>query len=76
MLEINPHFRPSAKQLLKHKVFDPVRQSDESAKASAPFRLKMKMDKEQNAINYEQVYFKSELNSKFLTALVNESKKF
>jgi len=29
MLEINPHFRPSAKQLLKNKVFDCVRQEND-----------------------------------------------
>jgi len=29
MLEINPFFRPSAKKLLKHKVFNDVRQEDE-----------------------------------------------
>ena len=75
MLEINPHFRPSAKQLLKHKVFDSVRQEQDSKMAAAHFRVKIKMDINEDAINYQESDFRPELKMKFLKALVKESKK-
>lgn len=75
MLEINPHFRPSAKQLLKHRVFDSVRQEKDLKNAAAPFRVKIKMDQNEEAIDYQESNFRSDLKNKFLKALVKESKK-
>ena len=75
MLEINPYFRPSAKQILKHKVFDGIRQEQDSKMAAAPFRVKIKMDINEDAINYHESDFRPELKMKFLKALVKESKK-
>lgn len=73
MLEINPYFRPSAKQLLKHKIFDNVRQ--ENDKKSAPFKVKINIDENENAINYKNIDFKPELKTKMLAALIKESTK-
>ena len=42
MLEINPYFRPSAKQLLKNPIFDQVRVSENEA--IAQYKIKMKFD--------------------------------
>ena len=44
MLEINPHFRPSAKQLLKSSIFESVRNKNDKKNATCPYRLKIKID--------------------------------
>lgn len=43
--------------------------------AAAPFRVKIKMDINEDAINYHKSDFRPELKMKFLKALVKESKK-
>ena len=44
MLELNPYFRPSAKQLIANPVFDSVRVLDNEHVAKC--RVKMKFDQE------------------------------
>ena len=42
MLEFNPYFRPTAKQLLKYPIFDKIR--DPHIEKAAPFKIKIKFD--------------------------------
>lgn len=70
MLEINPYFRPSAKQLIKNKLFDKIRRKSDIL--SAPFRVKIKIDEKESAINYEDRDYKPELKNDFLKQLVQE----
>ena len=51
MLEYNPHFRPSAEQLLEHKFFDEVRNSQVETKA--PYKIKLCFDRNEAKYNYE-----------------------
>ena len=53
MLEVNPYFRPSAKQLMQHKIFDSLRQEIDLNNTIAPFRIMEKIDLAHYAINYE-----------------------
>ena len=53
MLEFNPYFRPSAKQLLKSKLFDHLRKPEDNGIATAPYRIKLKLDEKDDMINYE-----------------------
>ena len=53
MLEFNPFFRPSAKQLLKSKLFDEFRKPNDKSTTTAPFRIKLKIDEKEDMINYE-----------------------
>ena len=76
MLEVNPYFRPSAKQILRHKVFDTLRQEIGLKNTIPPFRIKVKIDHAEEAINYEESDFRPELKNKFLRILLEESKKF
>ena len=51
MLEINPYFRPTAKQLLKNKIFDSVRIKENEVFAN--HKILINADKfEQTADNY------------------------
>ena len=49
MLEINPHFRPSARDLLKNKLFDSIRLK--SVEISSKVRIKIKIDCNEDAPN-------------------------
>jgi hypothetical protein len=42
MLQFNPHFRPSAKELLENKIFDKFRRED--LEEEAPFKLNLDID--------------------------------
>jgi len=42
MLQFNPYFRPSAKELLKHKIFDDYRRPD--LEQPAPFKITLDID--------------------------------
>ena len=53
MLEFNPYFRPSAKQLLNSKLFDHLRKPEDNGIATAPYRIKLKLDEKDDMINYE-----------------------
>ena len=67
MLEINPYFRPSAKQLLKNKVFDEIRCKSDTV--SAPYRVKVKIDDKEMGMNYDKTYNQPELKIKLLELL-------
>ena len=41
MLQFNPYFRPTAKQLLKDKYFDEIRKKEVEKAAKLPYRLKV-----------------------------------
>jgi serine/threonine protein kinase len=51
MLEFNPYFRPSAKQLLKNKLFDEIRNPNNEKRAE--FKIKISADKNFFANEYE-----------------------
>lgn len=68
MLEINPYFRPSAKQLLKNKLFDKIRRKADVLQA--PFRVKINIDEKEWAINYEDLDYKNELKESLLKKLL------
>ena len=42
MTEFNPYFRPSARQLLKNKIFDDIRKKD--IEENAPFKITIDID--------------------------------
>ena len=42
MVQFNPHFRPSAKELLENKIFDKFRRVD--LEEDAPFKLNLDID--------------------------------
>ena len=44
MLELNPYFRPTAKQLLRNPIFDPVRVSENELIAQYKIRIKIDID--------------------------------
>ena len=75
MLEFNPYFRPSAKQLLNSKLFDHLRKPEDNGIATAPYRIKLKLDEKDDMINYEQNDYRKDLRIKLLKALVKECKK-
>lgn len=50
MLEFNPYFRPSAKQLLQNPIFDDLRQKNNEN--AAPFKIKLFFDKNSLACDH------------------------
>jgi hypothetical protein len=53
MLQFNPYLRPSAKDLLKNKIFDPIRIKENEI--SCTTKIKIKVDYDVNlAVNYEE----------------------
>lgn len=73
MLELNPYFRPSAKQLLKNPIFDSLRVS--SNEKTSPYTVKLSVDSKEQMIDYEKCNFKAELNSKLMKAIIKETMK-
>ena len=73
MLEFNPYYRPSAKQLLKSQVFDEIR----TEKVSSPdnIALKFKLDTKDDIIDYDQNNYRDDLKTKMLQSIVDEYKK-
>ena len=64
MTEFNPYFRPSAKELLKNKIFDDIRL--ESIESDAPYKILVDIDRDEYLKpNYEDdeqnVYSSEEL---------------
>ena len=64
MTEFNPYFRPSAKELLKNKIFDDIRL--ESIESDAPYKILVDIDRDEHLKpNYEDdeqnVYSSEEL---------------
>ena len=51
MLQVNPHFRPSAKYLLQNSIFDEIR--IKKNELSAPQKLQMHCDLNEFKFNYE-----------------------
>ena len=45
MTEFNPYFRPTAKELLKHKIFDDIRL--ESIESDAPYKILVDIDRDE-----------------------------
>ena len=68
MLQFNPFLRPSAKELLKNKYFDDVR--EESKEITSPFKLNLEFDTDAK-FDCEKSYTRAELNS-ILVARVKE----
>ena len=54
MLEFNPWFRKSPKELLKMKVFDQIRK--ESMEVDAPFKITLEIDQD-DVFDYEECKF-------------------
>ena len=75
MLEFNPYFRPSAKQLLKSQLFDQLRKPEDKGIITAPYRIKLKIDEKDDMIDYEQNDYRKDLRIKLLKTLVKECKK-
>ena len=49
LLEFNPHFRPAAKEILRHKFFDDIRVA--RLEEGAPFEINLACD-QMDAFNY------------------------
>ena len=52
MLEINPHFRPSASELLKNKIFDQMRVPS-NEKIEPKFKIKIRVDNNELMYDYK-----------------------
>ena len=57
MLEYNPYYRPTAKQLLKSKLFDDIRVPD--MQVIAPFKIVINVDRNE----WQQTYSRNEQES-------------
>jgi hypothetical protein len=75
MLELNPYFRPSAKRLMKHKVFDSVRNELDQKDVYSPYRLKLRLDEKEDKINYKDSDYRADLKNRLLKTLVKECHK-
>ena len=64
MLQYNPYFRPSVKQLLKNKLFDEVRM-DENQMLS-PIKIVINIDKNEYSHQYEKGKVKIKERDKIL----------
>ena len=53
MLHFNPHFRPTASQLLRHEIFDGIRQAEQVA----PKKLNIDIDEGELGNEYHADYF-------------------
>jgi len=51
MLEINPYFRPTAKECLQNKMFDKIRVA--GLEVSAPFKINIDVDRNEYKFDYE-----------------------
>ena len=73
MLEFNPHFRPSAYELLQHKWFDDIRNL--RLEKGAPFKINLKCDQinTYDYAKYEDHYCK-DIND-YLALILIEVKK-
>lgn len=58
MLEYNPYFRPTAKQLLKNKIFDKIR--DKNNEMKAPFKIVMNQNEDIDNFDYREMKFTNE----------------
>ena len=56
-------------------MFDKVRLNNYKKHTSAPYRIKIKMDQKDEAINYEKSDFRNDLKGKLLSTLIKESEK-
>ena len=56
-------------------MFDKVRLNNYKKYISAPYRIKIKIDQKDEAINYEQSDFRNDLKGKLLNTLIKESEK-
>ena len=61
MLEINPYFRPSAKQLLESKIFEDITKSNDDKILTCPFHVKIRIDNEKYGVDYEKNDFRQDL---------------
>ena len=72
MLEFNPKIRPSARFLLKNKIFDSVRIKENEQKASC--KIKILVDQPSDAIDYDaKMVDQIPQKMKFLSYIVEES---
>ena len=63
MLEFNPWFRKSPKELLKMSLFDQFRQ--ESMEVDAPFKITLEIDQDE-AFDYEKCKFSDKINLEYI----------
>ena len=63
MLEYNPYYRPTAKQLLKSKLFDDIRVPE--MQGIAPFKIVIKIDNNE----WQQTYTKNDIEATQFTEL-------
>jgi hypothetical protein len=73
MLEFNPYYRPTAKQLLKNPIFDKIR--DPMNEKAAPFKIKIKFDApgDDDETNYsEEISDQKKQKQRFLKMIVKE----
>jgi hypothetical protein len=75
MLELNPYFRPTAKRLMKHKVFDSIRSELDQKDVFSPYRLKLRLDEKEDKINYQTSDYRADLKNRLLKTLVKECHK-
>ena len=54
MLEFNPYFRPTAKDLLKNPIFDNIRKAENESTASSRIVLECDENKYQNIYDSEK----------------------
>lgn len=75
MLEINPYFRPSCKQLLENPIFNEIRVPN--LQEPAEYKIKLGIDTtEAYARNYEDLKDKPELKTTLLKVLAKELKNY
>ena len=71
MLELNPYFRPSARQLIKNPIFDSIRVTQNEK--TSPHTVKLSVDSKSQGIDYEKCDFKPDLNLKLVKAIIKET---
>ena len=72
MLQVNPFFRPSARQLMKHQVFNHIREELDNKVVISPHKLKLKIDEKEFRINYHDSDYRTDLKNTLLKTLVKE----
>lgn len=72
MLQFNPFFRPTAKELLQQPIFNQIRVP--GLEASAPFKVNIDIDRNEFQFNYETNG--SELSGSETKFILNSFKKF
>jgi len=67
MLEFNPYFRPTAKELLRHKIFDKIRISKNEE--ASPSKIVVDIDKNEFKQSYETYWLEGYNNKTMIKAI-------